>query len=290
MLVKKQGMTILELLVALTIFASAFVYISQMLRFHLKQQKKISHNIEISRTKENVFELLRQDLKGVVFFYDINFHLLEFFPVSSDSPQEFTSDEITPPPPPVNIMESRFDFSGQKNKLRFVSLVMVSSGSDNPPRPQLRKVEYFLRSCKKIQTGESSQCLTRGVSRDWKDIEDVKNQEVVNLLEDVKRIEFAYFDEDWRGEWSFSNRWKAAAKKPRARSSLLPGLVKLEIEGETEKPLKASYSFAISHPFLRSHIPGRISALAFLDVGRTEPKNTLEDPSENPSLKKSQQK
>ena len=83
-------MTLLEVVVTLAIFATAFTYISQMLQFHLKQQKKINSRIEIFRAKENVFEILKQDLKATLFFYDINFHFLELYPALLDSSQEHT--------------------------------------------------------------------------------------------------------------------------------------------------------------------------------------------------------
>ena len=283
MLIRKKGMTLLEILVALTIFASAFVYISQMLKFHVKQQKKISRNIEISRITENVFEILKQDLKKAVFFYDINFHFLQFYPMVTQSTSEFSTGEIVPSEQAQNIMEPQFDFSGKENKLQFASLVMVSTGPDKPPTPHLRKVEYFLRSCKSFRTNQSSQCLARGTSKSWKDIEDTQNQEITNLLEGIKSVKFSYFDEEeWKREWNFSNQWKQAAKKPTQRSSLLPSLVKVQIEWETEKKLlKATYNFAVSHPFLRFHQPGKISAMAFLDVGRASQITKPEDPSEN---------
>ena len=268
MFLKKQGMTLLEIVVTLAIFATAFTYISQMLKFHLRQQKKINSRIEVSRAKENVFEILKQDLRGSLFFYDINSHFLELYPALSDSSQELSLEEIQQRPAPVNIMEPQFDFSGDREKLQFVSSVKLSLNSVDPPQLYVVKVNYFLRSCKNFLTRQSSHCLARGITRHWKDIEDEQNQDVVNLLEGVKNVEFSYFDGEWQREWRFIDRWKAASQKPTTKINLLPGLIKLEMEWEGKQSFKTSYSFAVSHPFLRHHYPGGISALAFLDIGR----------------------
>ena len=89
-------------------------------------------------------------------------------------------------------------------------------------------------------------------------MEDDKNQNIQNLISDVKGIEFSYFDgEEWHREWSFSNRWKAASGKPVEKVNLFPGLVRLELKWEDKKLFKVSYDFAVSHSFLRSHYPGR---------------------------------
>ena len=268
MFFRKQGMTLLEVVVTLAIFATAFTYISQMIQFHLKQQKKINSRIEISRAKENVFEILKQDLKAALFFYDINFHFLELYPALSDSSQELSLEEIQQRPPPVNIMEPQFDFSGDGEKLRFISSVKLSLNPEDPPQLYVVKVNYFLRSCKNFLTRQNSRCLARGITRHWEDIEDEKDQNVVNLLEGVKDVKFSYFDGEWQKEWHFFDRWKEASQKPTARIKLLPGLVKLEMEWEGKKSFKTSYNFAVAHPFVRRHYPGGISALAFLDIGR----------------------
>lgn len=268
--IKKRGMTLIEILVTIAIFASAFIYISKMLKFHLRQQKKISHRIEASRIKENVLEIIREDLKGALFFYDINFHFTELYPVleTTDDPLKNPAEQD----PPVNIMEPQFDFSGQREKLKFISIVRLPASSpEAAPRAYVVKVKYFLRNCKSLQTGRSSRCLARGISRSWKDMEDEENQDILNLQANVKDLEFSYFERgEWHKEWSFYRRWYEASQKPTQTNQLLPGLVKLRIEWGREKLLKTSYNFAVSYPVLRSHYPGSLSALAFLDIGRKD--------------------
>lgn len=278
---KRQGMTLLEIIVTMALFAAAFIYISEILRFHLKQQKKISRRIKISRVKENVFEVLKQDLKNALFFYDINSHFPELYPVLLDSEEDPLSQPSEEGREPLNIMESQFDFLGEGQKLRFVSFIRIPVSQNSPPHSYVVRVKYFLRDCENLQTRESSRCLARAISRNWIDMEDDQDQDVINLLAGIKNIEFSYFDgADWHKEWSFSNRWKMASRKPEGKADLFPGFVRLEMEWEDKKLFKVSHDFAVSHPFLRFHYPGEISALAFLDI--KQKKKSDEKPTEKP--------
>ena len=265
-------MTLLEIMVTMALFAVAFLYISEILRFHLKQQKKISNRIKTSRVRDNVFEILRGDLRNTLFFYDINAHFPDLYPVLSDSEELSLNPSEEEQVEPVNIMESQFDFSGDGQKLRFVSFISLPVSHESPPYPYVVKVEYFLKNCEDFRKGRSSRCLARAISRKWRDMNDDTNRNTTNLLSGVRNIAFSYFDgEEWHKEWSFSNRWKVASEKPAAKANLLPGLVRLELEWEDKKLFKASYDFSVSYSFLRSHYPGEISALAFLDIKRKKP-------------------
>ena len=140
----------MEIMVTMALFATVFIYISEMLRFHVKQQKKISRRIKISRVRDNVFEILRGDLKSAIFFYDINSHFPELYPVLSDSEEVSAPQSEEERGEPVNIMESQFDFVGDEKKLRFVGFIRLPVSQDSPPHPYVVKVEYFFKRLQKF--------------------------------------------------------------------------------------------------------------------------------------------
>ena len=272
----KKGMTLLEVMATLAIFAFIFLFMSRMFRAYVKRQEKISGRAEISRVNENVFSVLKQDLKGALFFYDIHAHFPSLYPVldeaETETPAEGRSAAEEERPAPFNAMDPRFDFIGKQESLQFVTVVYSPSGTADPPRPALARIDYFLRSCTIFKTEEESRCLARSVNFNWQNWDDDKeNSASANMIAGVKSLRFSYIEDgELLREWRFSNRWKAASKNPNAQTALFPALVKAEIEwesgGEPPRRFTLSQNFAVSHFLLRFHYPGELSSLAFLNI------------------------
>ena len=272
---RAKGMTLLEIMVTMAIFAFIFLFMSRMFRAYVKRQEKISRRAELSRVNENVFDVLKRDLESALFFYDIHAHFPSLYPVLEEDEEEIAAadeEASSERAAPFNFMDPRFDFIGKGDRLQFTAVVRKPSHSAAPPPAALARIDYFLRPCVIFKTGEESRCLARSVNFRWKDWDDDHENSVsANMIAGVKSLKLSYFEEgEWRREWSFSNRWKAASKNPGAKAALLPAFVRAEMERESltqeGRRFQMSRDFAVSHFLTRSHDPGELSPLAFLNI------------------------
>ena len=250
-----NGFTLLEILIALTVFAFASISISRSVTIILKQKKKIERDIQIKRIQSNTLELLRQDLKGVFTYFDMNGHLNRYAPRDNSPPVPNRGRKL-------NTINPQFDFFGEENRLTFTTLSSVSGGENR----QLIKTNYFFKSCSNPKTGQSSGCLVRGVSRNWKDREDVDDQKERLLGRGMESLEFAYRHpekDEWEKTWDFLSLWKEGEKRPLERGVLLPSALQVNIQWESGGSFMVE--FPISHPFLRIHHPSTLSPLVYLN-------------------------
>ena len=241
----KKGMTLLEILISLMIFSFASIYISRVLNKSLTQKKKIDKDIKEQRATSNILEILKQDLLGVLLSSDISSELRKLHPLPSSAPSLAT--------PSFTRLSKVFDFQGTEDTLSFVTF------SQNPASPkeyQLIKVDYFLKTCSSYNQKESSQCLIRGVSSEWEDIEDTSKRKTITLFENIIALEFSYYNsekKEWQDDWDFLDLKKQILRKPSLNFTFLPSSIRLRQERSSAKNKITDVTFPVSHSFLRTY-------------------------------------
>ena len=174
-----RGMTLLETLVALSIFAFMFVFISQFVKQSHRQAKKSKKNIYSTSSLFNIFDLMKQDFQGVGYFLDLNENLNIKFPI------ERQNDGFSPPADsdlqknlkdnlqnrggrsslPV-LFSPYFVFEGSDEEISFVSWSFSPSALDSSSA-QWIKIYYQVKDCDNLEEDSSGSCLLRTVSRFW---------------------------------------------------------------------------------------------------------------------------
>ena len=262
---KNSGLTLVEVLIALFIFSFSSIYISRTINHLLKRQKKVEKEIKIRRGYSNIMEILRQDLRGVLIHFDINFHLNRwgYSELSKISEQKW--EGRVAPFEGRNFMNPQFDFFGEENQLTFTSLIPFAGNRESK---QLVKINYFFKQCKNQETGQMASCLIRGVSRHWKDRQDLRDQKNRVLIRGLKEGSFSYYHpekKEWERRWDFLSFWKQSVFRPTQYTTLLPLSVQINMDwGEKT----SSYILSVSQPFLRTVRPEALSPLVYLKIAR----------------------
>lgn len=272
---KKSGLTLMEVLIALFIFSFSSIYISRTINHLLKRQKKVEKEIKSQRSHSNIMEVLRQDLRGVLIHFDINFHLNRWAYSELSKISEEKKGGRVVPFEGRNFMNPQFDFFGEENQLIFTSLIPFTGNRESK---QLVKINYFFKQCKNPATEQMASCLIRGVSRHWKDRQDVKSQKNRVLIRDLKEGSFSYYHpekKEWENTWNFLSFWKRGVLRPTQYTALLPLSVQINMDwGEKS----SSYLFSVSQPLLRTVRPGTLSPLVYLRaVNPSSPFSTDKD-------------
>ena len=272
MKLRKQGLTLVEVLIALFIFSFAALYISRTVNHLLKRQKKTEIQIKDQRSHSNILEILRQDLQGVWIHFDMNFYLNQFALLELAEAEgkdslasrysDFFKTNRETLPPSGHFINPQFDFFGEEDHLTFTTLI-PSAGDRESER--LVKVNYFSKQCVDRETNETASCLIRGVSRHWKDRTDSEHQKNRVLIRGMKGITFSYYHpekQEWERTWKFLPLWKQGETRLRQKTTLLPPSVRINMEWEKGS---SSYTLSVSHPFLRAFRPATLSPLVYLN-------------------------
>ena len=271
-----QGMTLLEVLVALSLFAFMFVFITRSLQQSHRQAKKIKQDIHWTSSLSHVLDLIKQDFQGVAYLLDINQNLNIRFPMEEDKGQPLpigggsirsvlnprldlnkTQNTTKKAVSPV-FLSPYFVFEGKNNEIHFVSY-SFSSLSLDPSSAQWIKIRYSVQDCSNMKQGGPGFCLIRSASRYWGLGEKEEPEETLILLRDLSSLEFSYsgtegfldsaWEEEWKLEYSLFSQ-NAALKE--LQTLPFPSVVKMEVE---KKEHKQAFFFAVSHSYLRSWNP-----------------------------------
>lgn len=260
---RHKGLTLMEILIALFIFSFASLYISRTVTRLLKQKKKIEREVKDRRGHSNILEILRQDLKGVMIHFDINSHLNQFALSELSEFSEIEAEKI--PFEGRSFINSQFDFFGEEDLLTFTAFVPLAGEEE---AEKLVKVSYFTKQCIDRETDQSALCLIRGVSDHWTNREDTENQKSKVLIRGLKDITFSYYHpekKEWERNWSFLPLWKEVEARPTRETVLLPPSVQVNMEWEGDS---SSYTFPVSHTFLRAFRPDSFSPLVYLNISK----------------------
>lgn len=194
----KKGFTLLEILVAITLFAVMTVFLTQLSRLAFRQNKKMSSTFEFNRKTVNVLDILYQDFNGLTIFFDFNRNMNNFFRIKDkylkDKKDTFQTQRQT-----FFIFNPEFDFVGKSNEIEMTTFSLAESYKGQVSH-QLMHVRYFLDKCMDFKTEKETECLIRTVIN----IEDDKKvKEKYILFRGVESLKFSYKEKDeWNQDWN----------------------------------------------------------------------------------------
>ena len=271
-----QGMTLLEALVALSLFAFMFVFITRTLQQSHRQAKKIKQDIRWTSSLSHVLDLIRQDFQGVGYLLDINQNLNIRFPIEKDkdqpvsiggesvqsrsSPQQGlkkNQDTNKTAVSPV-FLSPYFVFDGKDDEIHFVSY-SFSHLALNPSSAQWIKIRYSVQNCNNIEKDDPGFCLIRSANKYWELEEKEEPEETLILLRGLSSLEFSYSGTEdflarvWKEEWKWEySLFSQNVDLEKLQTLPFPAVVKMEMEKEERKQI---FFFPVSHSYLRSWNP-----------------------------------
>ena len=255
-----KGMTLLEILLALSLFAFMFIFISQMLRQSYRQARKIKQDIDSKSSLSHILELMRQDFQAVSYQLDLNENLNRNFPIESPLPsKEQEVWEVEPKKKqnsdqPSIFLSPYFVFDGKEQEVQFSSY-SFSRSTNNPSQTQWIKIHYFIQSCDSLEENSSGSCLFRAVNYSWEPEKPEEPEETLVLLRDLKSLNFFYADTndilngEWQDRWLVENQSVVNSPLLFPTSWPFPTAIKMEIE---KSDSKLSFIFPISHFYLKT--------------------------------------
>ena len=253
----KKGMTLLEVIIALSLFAVVAVSLMKMTDTVLKYRKTITEKSKEIKLNRNFIQILKKDLKNIFLIEDLNSKMHIAFIEKKQNPNsvprapetegsqpgtgntrgardpettDTTEYEQTQIYPYLsNQIQITGGFYGTENSLKVSTFSNTRLWSDDKTGEH-NEVAYYIKTCQeKKNEKNSSECLWRSSSSVVDDNpEELDVQEELVLLERVKKFQISYFNM-FKDEWS--NEWKT----DQTENKNLPAIIKLNIEYENEK-------------------------------------------------------
>lgn len=247
----KNGFTLLEVILAITILSTLTILSTQVISRALKARTKIQAEVDDVSALRDSMRMIRTDINMAYHHRDFEKEIQDLVTKSKVPPRAGVAAPPQPPPPPrqTKRMDPTTQFIGSDSEVDFVTMNGGRTIS-NITQADFVEVGYSLKSCSNLTTKQASQCLYRR-TQNLVD-EDVKTggNEIV-MLENVTEFKLRYIGEgkqDWVSSWNSSSSSSDAGTK-----DLFPESVEisLSIEREIEKKPK-TYSMQFVVPI---HFP-----------------------------------
>ena len=270
MIFSKKGMTLIEILVAVTIFSIMMIFITQMIRSSMRYKKKISGDVRFQREISNVLDLFSEDFSGVTEFFDFNKNLQRLYPLNLDNVSS-SGNFLEERQDPGLFFNLSFNFVGKDQSIEMATFSWVEPFEEKGMH-QMIKINYFLEDCEDLKTNQISKCLIRSVVNFQNEAE-IFNKYVI--LRDIQSLSFFYYDE--RQETMLKN-WNYNSVSL-SSSKWLPDQIQINIQW---KSYQESYSFPVSYPLVRNQ---KNQLARTLDFVNRESKKNNEIKNKNNKLK-----
>lgn len=240
----KNGFTLLEVILAVTILSTLTILSTQVISRALKARTKIQAEVDDVSALRDSMRMIRTDINMAFHHRDFEKEIQDLV-AKPKAPLRPGAAPSPPPPRQTKRSDPTTQFIGTDSEINFVTM---NSGRTVAGVVQADFIEvgYSLKSCKNLTTQLASQCLYRR-TQNLLD-EDVKTggNEIV-MLENVTEFKLRYIGEtkqDWVSTWNSSSSSSDAGTK-----ELFPDAVEisLSIEREFEKKPK-SYSMQFVVP------------------------------------------
>ena len=228
----KKGMTLLEAVIALSLFAGLALSLMRITDRAVKYRKKISLKAQEMRLTRNFSQILTEDLRNIFFTEDFNARMALAFkkqgrPKSTPQKlQDWQTKNIDPYIPPQVYFTG--GFYGKKDSLKMASLSRTRLGGEDKFSEQI-EVSYYLDKCQ-----DNNTCLWRksSVYVDENPQEEGEDSQELVVLENIKKMEISYFN-------IFNNEWAGEWETDRQDNKNLPAVLKitLEYENKNQKPI-----------------------------------------------------
>lgn len=218
---KKNGFTLLEVIIAMSIMAFLTVMVSQSMRRSADFKQKIQKSIDQRSAINSAMRIIERDINLAFHYQDVNTEVLKEIEKKKKAAPPGTPPPVNPPPtPPGGIVKPVYDnfkirdihnytaFIGLKDSINFTNLNNIAVQPGEKVSDQ-QEIGYSVKSCKSLANPDTStQCLWRRTSSyvDEK-IEEGGTESV--MIEGVKKFELRYFGkekEDWVDSWDSSSK------------------------------------------------------------------------------------
>ena len=258
-----KGMTLLEAILALSIFAFMFIFVVQSFKQSHRQVRKIKEDIQWTSSLSNVLDLMRRDFQGVAYLVDFNENLDVEFPMEQEEEKVVSTEtqetiENKEKKTGKLFLSPYFVFEGEDDEMEFVSHSFVQSALEHFAA-QWVKVRYFVKDCKGLKKSGPGSCLLRGSNRYWNPREKTEPEETLVLLRGFDSFGFSYsgtedfLEQTWRDQWKVENVMKLEnspldypLEKP------FPTVVKMEIKKGKRSQV---FYFPVSSSYLKAWNP-----------------------------------
>lgn len=224
---KRNGFTLIEVVIAMTIMAFLTVMVSQAMRRSADFKSKVQKNIDQRSAISSAMRILERDINLAFHYQDVNTEVLkeiEKKKKGTGNQAKTGQQQSGQSGPPQgqrqsqsgqggqNQMYANFKireikyhtaFTGAKDSIHFTNLNNITVQPGQRVSDQ-QEVGYFVKSCKSLSNPDvSTKCLWRRTSPYLDDKVDEGGTESV-LIEGVKKFELRYFGkekEDWVDSW-----------------------------------------------------------------------------------------
>ena len=236
-----KGMSLLEMLVSLGIFAFMFVFITQVVRQNQRQTLKVKQELDKKSSFDHVIDLIKKDLNSVSFLFDLSHNFRKNFPLRDNNQtlqiRENRSSNVKDLPV---FMSPYFVFKGTENEMEFVSYSLTESSLEDSAQKQWIQIRYFIQDCP--VKDKSVPCLMRASKKYWNLEKENTEEETLVLFRAFKSLKFYYLtgndflNQDWKDSWSLQRALNFPNSPFEYPVELtFPFRVKLEMETEKRK-------------------------------------------------------
>jgi prepilin-type N-terminal cleavage/methylation domain-containing protein len=226
---KNSGFTLLEVIIAVAIFAVMSAFVATSIQNGIKAKKKVQTLIdEVSRMRDSL-KLMERDLNQAYHHLDWEKEFLE--KVKKNRPPPPPGQIPQPDPlPEVKREDPTTQFVGSEDKINFVTMNNARFQT-NKKMADFVEVGYELKSCSSSDGKSSSSCLWRRQAGAV-DSDVTKGGDSLVLLENVTELKFRFLGEgkqDWVSDWNSTDQATDADMKGKYPLAV-------EISISTQKP------------------------------------------------------
>lgn len=233
----QKGFTLLEILIAIGIFATLSAYVAYAVQNGIKAKARIQTEIDASSRMRDALKLVEKDINLAYHYNDWEKEVQTAIKSQTTTTPQF---QQAPPQaqeaPEVQRLDPTTHFVGTNLILNFVTMNNAQFQAGKK-LADFVEVGYELRTCKSSDGKNNSNCLWRRQSGPV-DVDVTRGGESLVLLENVTELKFRYLGE---GKTEWTEDWNSTTE---AQKNLFPQAV--EVSMTTQKDAKAKkYSMQI---------------------------------------------
>lgn len=247
-LFQKQGFTLVEVMIAITILATIAVLVGQTISQAVKSKAKIQEQIDnVSRLRDAI-RIIEKDVNLAFHYRDLEKEINDLANKKPPAAAPTAGGAGVYTPPPVPRETTRFDpvthFIGSENEMNFVTMNTGRIFSEGQGADFI-EVGYVVKDCRSLQgKTHSGKCLWRR-TENIVDSDVTKGGKEIVLLDDLEEFKLRYIG---KGKQDWVTTWRTDSGGDPTTKGNFPELVEVSVTitpGEDKKKKKYSMQFVI---------------------------------------------